>query len=311
MEHRTGISNIAFIGAGKIAHSLAPALYRSGFIISSVISRSAESARYLSEEVHALTFSSDINDLPPETDLIVLSVQDSTIGELSLSLARSRYDLSGKTVIHLSGAHDVSVLASAAEQGAFTASLHIMQTFPSRQPVKIEGAYAAVESANTETADRLSEMCRKTGLISFRVDSDLKAFYHLSGVFASNFMVSDFYNAAKSFYSCGIERKSPGSEFSFERVILPIASATLNNLKEGTGKAISGPVERGDENTIAGHLKVLSLNNDNLYMKLSYIVQSLSLLDLILNRDGELSIPQRRIRQQLVSELKNAADQIG
>ncbi|MGE5362837.1 MAG: Rossmann-like and DUF2520 domain-containing protein [Bacteroidota bacterium] len=308
MEHRKGISNIAFIGAGKIAHSLAPALFRSGFIISSVISRSAGSARHLSEEVHARTFSSDINDLPHETDLIVLSVPDSMVAELSVRLAQSRYNLSGKTVIHLSGALDASVLASAAGQGAFTASLHIMQTFPSKQPARIEGAYAAVESSNTETAERLSEMCRKTGLIPFRVDSGLKAFYHLSGVFASNFMVSDFYNAAKSFYSCGIEKKSPGAEFSFERVILPIASATLNNLKEGAGKAISGPVERGDEGTVARHLLALSLNEAHLFMKLSYIVQSLSLLDLLLNRDGELSISQKRIRQMLISELKKTAD---
>lgn len=72
---------IVFIGAGNLATNLAKALYRKGFRIVQIYSRTEESARNLAEKVEA-EFTTDLGDINPYARLYIVSLKDSAFTEL-------------------------------------------------------------------------------------------------------------------------------------------------------------------------------------------------------------------------------------
>jgi predicted short-subunit dehydrogenase-like oxidoreductase (DUF2520 family) len=86
-------------------------------------------------------------------------------------------------------------------------------------------------------------------------------------------------------------------------LISPILYSTLSNIKKsGAVNALSGPVERGDIKTIKKHLSVLkkdaSKTNNNSLL-LSYIAQSLNLLEVSEKKHGHRDIMHKKIKELL------------
>jgi predicted short-subunit dehydrogenase-like oxidoreductase (DUF2520 family) len=287
--------SIALIGAGKVAWSLVPSLKENGYNISVIISRDIKDAEELAVEYKVESFSSELKSIE-HSDIIFLTLPDDQLQVVSDKIsALYLNDLSSKIFVHLSGVCSSSELKSLSVKGTATASFHIMQTFPSKRRVSTKESYAAIETSDDYAAEFLFKLASDLGLNAFRISADKKAAYHLAGVFASNFLVSNFYAAEELF-------KSTGSEVDFSRFIEPIVSNTINNIyKNGTLNSLSGPVERGDIKTIKIHIKALSTQSRLLK---SYIIQSLNIID-IKKEQGKLSPAHEEIEQLLNEVLKN------
>jgi len=79
-----------------------------------------------------------------------------------------------------------------------------------------------------------------------------KPLYHAGAVFASNYIVALFHAAERLFEAAGVPREAGRA------ALARLAEGTLENLKaEGPEGALTGPVERGDEGTVARHLEAL------------------------------------------------------
>lgn len=269
--------NVIIIGAGKIAYSIVPALLESGYNIPIIISRKIESARGLAGKFGIRNYSNGYKDIYTGGGIIFLCVPDNEIKAAAKELSKLRLRFRNFIFVHLSGALDISCLNSLEKKNGRTASLHIMQTFPSKRPVHIKSCYAAIETDSNDTEKILFDLAQKISLKPFKLKSNAKTFYHLAGVFASNFLTGNLFSAETAF------NKTGNKNIDFFELISPIVFSTLSNIKKaGTANALSGPVERGDIQTIKKHLAVLKKDaskTKNNFLLLSYIEQSLNLLE--------------------------------
>jgi predicted short-subunit dehydrogenase-like oxidoreductase (DUF2520 family) len=84
-------------------------------------------------------------------------------------------------------------------------------------------------------------------------------------------------------------------------VFNPISEMTLKNIKEkDVQNAVSGPVARGDIKTVKKHLS--ALKNDKI-LRSNYILQSLTLLELLRKRDKKITLPQKELKNYLLKIL--------
>lgn len=284
-------SEIAVIGAGKISYSLVNALKKSGLNVSSVISRKNTSAEKLARKFKLKNYSDNLIDIPGSCEVFILAVPDIELKNIAADLLKLKLNFEKLLFIHLSGAENISVLKPLQRKNAGVASFHIMQSFPSRAVVDIKNCYAAIEPGNKKSERYLKALSGKLGVNSFIVKSKDKVYYHLAGVYASNFLSGNF-SAVEELFN-----KTGNRGINSPELFLPIINTTLSNIKKsGAKKSLSGPVERGDVFTVKNHVK--ALKNDKI-LRGSYIAQTLNLLGLIKKRDKKLSPAQMEIEKYL------------
>ncbi len=290
---------IAIIGAGKIAFSLTDSLIKSGFNITSIISKNILSAMKLASLYKIKVYSNKLQDIPLDTNIFLISVPDEQIKNIDTKLSKLNFNFRESIFVHFSGSLNSSIMNRIKENNGITASFHIMQTFPSKKIIPLAGSFAAVETDNKESKDTLFFIAKSMNLIPFSVQKDKKMLYHLSGVYASNFFVGNIFISEELFKMSGIKG------IKYDDLILPILNSTYRNIKNnGALKSLSGPIERGDFETIKNH--ITSIRNKKLksnFVLLNYIVQSLSLLTLIKQRESRLTKSQVNIHKYLNSEL--------
>lgn len=296
-------SNIAIIGAGKIAYSLVYALVGNGYRVKLIISNNIDSAQKLAQKFSIKNYSDKLVDLNTNIRVVFLSVPDNQIKITTDKLANLHINVRNSLFIHLSGAENISKLGSLQQAGAFTASFHIMQTFPSKRIVKVENSYASIETENKFAERFLFHLAKNLKLKPFKLSSEDKIRYHIAGVFASNFLVGNIFNSENIF---DIKKnKTNYNNFDF---LSPIIKSTFNNIKQlGSSNSLSGPIERGDLTTIKKHINVLK--EKNIYSELnhtylSYIIQSLNLLSVVKSKYGELSKAHLKLKKYLLDEFR-------
>jgi predicted short-subunit dehydrogenase-like oxidoreductase (DUF2520 family) len=299
-------TKIAIIGAGRIAYSLISALLRNGYIVDAIISRKINSAKALAEKFGIKKYFDDINFISKSVNVFFLTVPDSEIKKTAVQLSKLKLNFSLAFFIHFSGAEDISVLVPLKLKGGKTGSLHLMQTFPSKKIVKIKNVNSAIETNDDSVYKFLLQLCRDLQLIQFRIDSKDKAYYHLAGVFASNFLAGNIFNAQRLLSLNNID------EQKYFNILSSTIHSTLQNIKTvGPAKALSGPVDRGDIKTIRKHISSLrkksKISKDNFFYSLfkNYIIQSLNLVKLVEEKHCELNQSHQDIRKLLVRELNN------
>ena len=246
------LSTIALIGSGNLAHALGPALCNAGYRIESVAFRdtapSKRRARALAKALGARAV--PLQQARPETDVIWLCHTDDALAETARRLARKE-GWKGKVVLHSSGALPSSVLSPLRQAGARTASLHPMMTFvpgtvPRMRevPFAVEGDRAAVAVARKIASD--------LGAESFAIKPSSKTLYHALGSFSSPLVVATLVTAERVGRGAGLTRSQ------IRKIMQPILEQTFKNyLERGAAAAFSGPVKRGDLDTIRRHLHEL------------------------------------------------------
>ena len=304
-------TKIAIIGAGRIAYSLTSALLKEGYIVDVIISRKYDSAKALAEKFGVKKYSDDINLISKSVNVFFLTVPDSEIKKTAIQLSKLKLNFSTTFYMHFSGAEDIGVLGPLKLKGGKTGSLHLMQTFPSKNIVNIKNVNSAIETNDDSVYKYLLQLCSDLQLVPFRIDSKDKAYYHLAGVYASNFLAGNLFNAQKLLSLNNID------EQKYFNILSSTIHSTLQNVKTvGPAKALSGPVDRGDIKTIRKHIASLKKknknSNGNYFSSLfkNYIIQSLNLINLIEEKHGELNKSHQEIRKLLVRELNNVEKSI-
>ena len=192
-----------------------------------------------------------------EADVLWLCVPDAAIATVTRRLVHrvGERGFRGQIVAHSSGALSSEVLKAAAGVGASVASVHPVMSFPSRTPVSLQGVPFGVEG---DAAARriLYAIVRRVGGRPFSIKSGNgarnKALYHAVGVLSSPLLVSHLAAAQQAAALAGFSPREA------RRLIEPIARSTLDNVfLRGAGKSFSGPIARGDVQTIHLHLQAL------------------------------------------------------
>ena len=247
-----GWGGIALIGAGNLAQALGPALKAAGYRIDFVATRQTASSRrraaMLARLLEAQTLS--INDAGPTSDILWICHTDDALAETAHLLAR-KPGWKNKIVFHSSGALSSDVLAPLRRAGAHVASLHPMMTFvPGASPKMSEVPFAVEGDRQAVAAAR--QLIKSIGAEIFPIQKRFKILYHGLGSLSSPMLVATLTTAERVGRAAGL---SPSQT---RRIIAPILRETIKNYVErGPAAAFSGPIKRGDLNTIRRHLREL------------------------------------------------------
>jgi len=194
----------------------------------------------------------------------MITVPDDQIKSCSQQL-QERGLINSKTIVfHCSGALDSSEL----DLGTGAASLHPLRSFA--DPLYV--AQHFIPTICTLEGDQqakagLTLACQKIGAQIVEIDREGKALYHAAAVFASNYLVTLMDAALQTFEAAGIEPDMA------VRMAKPLAQETFNNIFQlGTQQALTGPIARGDSQTVERHhaaLKKWDKNMAALYTELA------------------------------------------
>lgn len=292
---------IAIIGAGKIAFSLTPALIKSGYEIQFVASKKLSSAKSLAKKFYIRQYSNSIKNIPDGINVFFLTVPDGQIKKTADALSKTKKKFAESICIHFSGVENISALKSLKKKGCATGSLHIIRPFPSKNKVDIKNSPASIETNDLPAKNFLVKLCKKLKLKPHLINSVEKVFYHLAAVHSSNFLVGNLFNAFRLIHH--------NSNLPKDILKRTTQSALDNVFKLSPAKALSGPIDRGDIYTIKKHINELDRKiktTKDLHLKLlrkNYIIQSLSLLNVVKAKYGKLNNNHKRIEKYLIKEL--------
>jgi predicted short-subunit dehydrogenase-like oxidoreductase (DUF2520 family) len=245
---RDATPSVGFIGAGRVGGALATSLSESGYAIPGIASRSIESAQALASKLPAsrALLPQQVAD---SCDLVFLTIPDGAIRGVCDGIAWR----SGAGVVHTSGALSRLSLESAARQGAFTGSLHPLQTFADHAQARLNlpGSVFAVE-AEPPLRRILLDMVERLRGTPVELSSEEKALYHASAVLASNYTVTLMKMASDLWLRFGWERPAA------VRALVPLLKGAVNNIEAlGVPLALTGPIARGDVETVERNIEAL------------------------------------------------------
>ena len=239
---------IAILGPGHLGTSLAMALNRAGFAIEAIIGKadgkSGQRARKLAKQVGARA-SADF-----EADVVWFCVPDAEITPAALAFA-GRLSWEKKVALHSSGALTSDSLQVLRRKGADVASVHPLMTFANGSRVSFAGVPFAIEG-DAAAVRAAKEITRSLGGKAYSVRKQDKAAYHAWGTFASPLLTALLATTEDVAGLAGVKSNEA------KRRMLPILRQTLSNYAAlGAAAGFSGPIIRGDIETVCKHLRVL------------------------------------------------------
>jgi predicted short-subunit dehydrogenase-like oxidoreductase (DUF2520 family) len=213
-------ARLGVVGRGRLGTALAAALGRAGVPVEGPAARS---------------------EVPAGCLAIVLCVPDAEIGAAAAAVAGA-----APFVGHTSGATPLSALAPAARAGAQAFGLHPLQTFAGSAGVPdLEGVGAAVAGSTPAALELAEYLAGRLGMRPFVISDGGRAAYHAAASMASNFLVT---------LEAAAERVAGGADLDpreARSLLLPLVRQTVENWGAlGPEEALTGPVARGDEDTV-------------------------------------------------------------
>lgn len=248
--------SVAIIGLGRLGTALAQRLSEAGYKVSKIRSRRSPRVSQL------------------RADVVWFCVPDAEIATVARSF--SEVEWKGKVAFHSSGVLTSDVLAPLRRAGARFASVHPLMTFVKGSVPKLAGVPFAIEG--DPSAVRVARaVIRDLGGRPVGISKQDKVAYHAFATMICPLLVSLL---AASEKAAGLARL-PKAEA--RRRMMPIVRQTLRNYEKlGAAGAFSGPIARGDVETIRAHLEVLTKAPS---AKNAYMALGRAALDFLPNRN--------------------------
>ena len=168
-----------------------------------------------------------------DRELVLLCVPDGSIAEVAAGLEE------GPWVAHVSGATPLSAL----DPHRRRFSMHPLQTFTrARGAEQLDGAWAAVTAESEEARLAGFWLAETLGLKPFELADAARPLYHAGAAIASNYLVTLHAVASELFRAAGAPPEA----------LVPLMRRTIEN-----GFELTGPIERGDWETVAAHRRAI------------------------------------------------------
>ncbi len=170
---------------------------------------------------------------PEQPELVVVCVPDRAIPEVAAAVAP------GPWIAHVSGATPLDALAPHVRRFG----VHPLQTFVRwRGPEQLDGAWAAVSGESAEARTAATWLAEVLGLRPFPLDDSRRATYHAGAAMASNYLVTLRRAAGSLLAAAGAPPEA----------LDPLMARTIENRFE-----LTGPIQRGDWETVERHLDAI------------------------------------------------------
>jgi len=241
--------NVGVVGAGRVGTALAVALTRAGHRLIGASAISAASRQRIERYLSGAPVLQP-EDIVAAADLVLLTVPDDALSGLVRGLVATDAPLTGRMLAHASGLYGLAVLEPAVERGALPLALHPVMTFTGRpdDADRLAGiTFGVTAPAALRPAAEVLVM-EMGGEPVFIAEAD-RGLYHAALAGAANHLVTQVVQAADLLTMAGVGQPS--------RMLGPLLSTALDNALRLGDAALTGPVARGDAETVAGHLDAL------------------------------------------------------
>lgn len=262
------------VGCGKVGRTLARLWHAAGIVqLQDIVNRTSDST------AAAIAF---IGGGTPATlstlrraDLTLVGSGDDQIPSLAAALAATEVPLAGTIAFHCSGALPASVLAPLQQRGAAIASVHPVRSFalPEKVVAQFDGTWCGVEGDPSAIA-ALEPLFAAIGARFVAIDGERKVLYHAGAVFASNYLVTLLDTAVQAYGKAGI-----APDVALQMMSALVRETADNVLQDGTEKALTGPIARGDASTVIQQYRAIRESNalhGDLYRRLGRLTHKLA-----------------------------------
>ncbi|MCG5431452.1 DUF2520 domain-containing protein [Mycobacterium sp. MYCO198283] len=257
---------VGVVSAGRVGTALGVALERADHVVSACSAVSDASQRRARRRLPD-TAVLPVQDVAARCELLLIAVPDTELGSLVAGLAATRAVRPGTIVVHTSGANGVAVLAPLHQQGCIPLAIHPAMTFTGSDEdvARLSDACFGVTAADEVGYAIGQALVLEIGGEPFRVPEDRRPLYHAALAHASNHLVTVVADALEALREALRGQELLGQELVqhtpggiAERVVGPLARASLENVLQRGQAALTGPVARGDAAVVAGHLRALA-----------------------------------------------------
>jgi len=244
--------SIAIVGAGRLGIALAERLTAAGYVVSEIVvrgkrSRSAKFRRF-GRRIGAQIV--DIRKAELSADLVWFCVPDAEIARAAGGLRLANWK--GRVAFHSSGVLSSDELRLLRERGAHVASVHPLMTFVAGSVPQLREAPFAIEG-DRKAITTARRIIRDLGGVAMMIRKEHKVAYHVFATMVCPLLVSLLAASEKAAGLAGM------SSSEARRRLIPILRQTIANYEKlGPAGSFSGPVVRGDAETLRLHLDALS-----------------------------------------------------
>jgi predicted short-subunit dehydrogenase-like oxidoreductase (DUF2520 family) len=254
----------ALVGPGRAGTTLALAMLARGWTPVAVAGRAPDSPSVLRAATLLDVPARELTVAATDADLVLIATPDAAIADVASAVEPGLRP--GALVIHCSGVCTLDELDKlrAARPDVEVGSLHPLQSLPSPEIglARLPGSWCAVDGP-----DDVERLAVSLGLRPFRVQDADRVAYHAAATVASNHLVALLGQAARLADAAGVPPAA----------LIPLVRSTLENVETlGAQAALTGPVARGDVDTVRRHLDVLHDDEQPAYRALAELARRLS-----------------------------------
>ena len=291
------VLRIGIVGAGRVGAVLGAALRASGHQVTAVAAES-DASRARAAALLPGVRTDKPTAVARSCDLLLLTVPDDMLENVVVQLAASGALHAGQHVAHTSGRHGLAVLAAAREVGARPLALHPAMTFTGTDLDlgRLPGCAFGVTTDAADTAALAQRLVDDLDGRLVAVPEDRRALYHAGLAHGANHLVTLVTQAM------GLLRESGADDPA--ATLRPLLTAALDNALSMGDAALTGPIVRGDVETVRSHLEVMARTQPSTlpsYVALARATANTAVLD------GRL-LPIRAAK--LVGVLNDALDKV-
>jgi predicted short-subunit dehydrogenase-like oxidoreductase (DUF2520 family) len=184
---------------------------------------------------------------------VFLTLPDGAVAQFAAEVAALGGLPATAVFVHCSGALGLGALDSLSPTQK-VGSFHPLQSFPEpRDPDAFRGSLVAIDASSDSLRRRLERLARDLGARPRAVADAQRVVYHAAAVFASNYLVALAGEAVDLLESIGwTEREAVAG-------LVPLMRGALAEVaRRGPAEALTGPIRRGDVETVVRHLVALA-----------------------------------------------------
>jgi predicted short-subunit dehydrogenase-like oxidoreductase (DUF2520 family) len=242
---------IGIAGAGRVARAFGRLLVDAGEPVICVASRdirnAAKAAEFMGPDVRPVRYP----QFPDSVCRLLIAVPDRALTEVAAALPAPS---NVRVALHTCGARGPEALAALHARGIDCGTVHPLQTVGSGSvgAAALQGIAFAVwgDPAAVEWAERIAALANGEVL---RIPPEFRPLYHAAAVMTSNYVMALLDAGRTLLEQCGVDSSTA------LRALGPLFRTSLENaLERGPVEALTGPIERGDVETVAAHLTALA-----------------------------------------------------
>jgi predicted short-subunit dehydrogenase-like oxidoreductase (DUF2520 family) len=248
------LEQISWIGCGKVGQTLAKALKNSGYRIGAILCKKLENAKKAQKFIGAGEAVSSFEDAVESGSVHFVTTSDDAISDVVREIETHTGSLTNHYFFHTSGALNSTILEPLKSKGAEIASIHPLQVFadPAKALESLPGIYYTIEGGDRAMTLAIQMIERLQGKLLL-IPTGRKVLYHIAGVFAANYVTVLVDVALRIMQDLGETQEEAYQAF------LPLMVGALENIEEfGVEQALTGPVARGDAETLNRHVEALN-----------------------------------------------------